>query len=299
MNTEPLVAGEANLELQAAVVDSFAQIAGWLAGIAAAGIIVYLTRQPAAMPQDEEAIGRIGPGPGQRLSSSALERQPVGSRHVVRTLFFAMSGLAICSFLYASAVDDAVTPGRLAVEIMFYSAALGTSVLALFYGVALMMLEHKVTRDAALSASWVLVVVGPAVVIRFVAGGAYEAWRMNSPSETSWSSPLPWGSAYAVSLALGSLWVVSRGMPTRPLRWLRDRLRARPATPAVAAFVCTTVGMVLSGVTFPTSSEFQPHPSLSWFALILGIVVVTYFAFACVSVLEERIGGRRILPTWR
>jgi MFS family permease len=275
----------ANGELVAAVADSYAQIAGLLAGLAAAGIIVYLTRQA--------VDGRQGPE-----APPTSERKPIGSRHVVRSLFFAMSALAICSFLYASAIDDAISPGRLALEMMFYGAALGTSVLALFYAVALMMLEHQVTRVAAASAYWMLVVVGPAVVLRFIAGAAYEGWRMANPSQTSWSSPLLVGSAYAVLLALGLLWVVSYGMPTRLLRSLRDKLRARPVAPAVAAFSFAAAGGLLSVFVSPATPDYVPHWVLSWAALFASSVAVTYFAFACVSVLGERIGGDRSLPVW-
>jgi hypothetical protein len=182
---------------------------------------------------------------------------------------------------------------------MFYGAALGTSVLALFYAVALMMLEHEVTRGAAASAYWMLVVIGPAMVLRFIAGAAHDGWRMRNPTETTWSSPLPVGTVYAVLLALGLLWVVSYGMPTRPLRRLRDRLRARPVAPPVAALTFAAAGGLLSVFLTPATPGYRPPPTLSWMALIVSGVAVTYFAFACVSVLGERVGGKRSLPVWR
>lgn len=319
----------------AAVAESYAQAAGWLAGIAAALLVVFLSRRLTVGSHDDpdnpDGSGAASGGapPDARYAS---EGKPVGSRHVVQALFFAMSALAICAFLYGSILDDAVAPGRLAIEMMFYGAALGTSVLALFYAVTLMMLEHLVTRTAARYAYWVLVIVGPGVVIRYLAGAAYEGWRLGTPSGSAWDSPLRLGTAIAVLVPLLMLGVIHRARIRRalgwvregetlnyqttalahvskidgvlrcvfgrPLGWARNRLRERPVAPAVTALVLAALAALGSSFIAPLDREHVPGPWVSWVALATGAVAITYFAFATFSVLAERVGEQPRLPVW-
>jgi hypothetical protein len=319
----------------AAVADSYAEAAGWLAGIAAALLVVYLTRHRADDTRDHESGppgGTSAQQPARRGPEYTSKGKPVGSRHVARALFFAMSALAICAFLYSSIVDDAVALGRLATEMMFFGAALGTSVLALFYAVTLMMLEYPVTRPAAKSAYWVLVIVGPGVVIRYIAGAAHEGWRLALPHESASGSPLLAGTATAVSLPLLMLGAIHRQRIRNAVGWVyaheghlkwataalahtakidgalrrigqplvrtRGWLRERPVAPAVAALAFAASATIGSSVVAPSDRNWTPNPVWSWIALGMGVLAIAYFALATFSVLAERVDGQPRLPIW-
>jgi hypothetical protein len=120
----------------AAVAESYSAISGWLAGIAAAGIVVYLARdsldkltgsdtKDATSGTDNGAVTSV-------TADSPAGQLPIQPYQVVGALFFSMSALAICAFLYSSVTDDTKVES-IATAMMIYGMVLGTSVLSLFY----------------------------------------------------------------------------------------------------------------------------------------------------------------------
>jgi hypothetical protein len=280
---------------------SYAAIAGWLAGIAAAGLVVYLTRHPEEDDAPHGSKGDIVKNDAPNRSTGKSIGKPIGPRHVVSTLFFSMAALAICAFLYASMTDDNMAAGRQSTALMFYGAVLGTSVLSLFYSVALMIFEHQGTRKAARSAYWVIVILGPAVVIRFIAGATYEGWRTHHQYDKAWVSPMSAGLIIAAILAVIFYRSVAGGISDRwPIGKIRDYFRDRPSAPAFGACMFAAAIAYSSGILSAQSNDFIPPEVLAWIALGVGVITLTVFALACASVLGVRVddGGRHTLADW-
>jgi len=138
-------------DLAAQSAQSYAWFAGILAGFAFAGLAVYLGRN-SNIPANASACPTVS--------------------EVAATLFYAMSSLTICTFLYISLVGY---PNyyRVFFAGLVYGPALGLSVLSLFYSMLLMMLEHDAIREAARHAPLVVIIAGPILVIRFLAYHSY------------------------------------------------------------------------------------------------------------------------------
>lgn len=173
-------------DLTAQSAQTYAWFAGILAGFAFAGLAVYL--------------GRNNDRP---VNASAC---PTVTQ-VAATLFYAMSSLTICTFLYISLVADP-NSYRVFLAGLVYGPALGLSVLSLFYAMLLMMLEHDAIKEAARHAPLVVIIAGPILVIRFLAYHLYWALQVrcgqpNSPDFLCRTDgPLWTGGIFVVTLGI-------------------------------------------------------------------------------------------------
>jgi hypothetical protein len=289
-------------------VQMYGQLAAVLAGFAFAGLVLYL--------------GREVNSPAGRRRRRATRGAP---NQVTEGLFYAMASLVVIAFLYASLAGERQEAlGKTLTAMLAYGIGFGLAVLSIFYAVTLMMLGHPQTSVAARRTIWVIVVVGPLVVMRFLAGVASDVWKRScGPScpDDVLLHPLMWG-----ALAIVALFVVSVMLIWDPrkkwLRWLRflrtftiwilrfrfvnrvtRRLRKEPLVPVRVAFVVSAlVGVASLGVSsLPSSWGDAPPMWVTYVALVAAVGVLAFFAVAAGSVLAPappRARNRRWVRNW-
>jgi hypothetical protein len=231
---------------------------------------------------------------------------PRTNRHIQRTkvaaaLFYAMVSLVMCSFLYASATTHASNAEqRVPAELLIYGIIFGVSVLTLFYSLTLMMYENSRTMDAAGYAYWAVVIAGPIVVLRFLTEAANSVWRTKCapecPSELL-PQPMTVGIISLAILLLFSVVITVFRLLSwwKPGRGILNALYPHPTFPAVVVFIlatCTAVGSLL--ITEPDG--FTLPSSFASVSLIVGAVILMFFALACGCVIGPRVDIG--LPDW-
>jgi hypothetical protein len=292
----------------AAVAGQYSAFAGLLTGFAFSGLVLY--------------IGRQASGSRRATVDSFAEPVTVRAADVAASLFYAMTSLGLCAFLYANLSGERPTSGRALTAMLLYGTVLGLSVLSLWYSLTLMMFEHELTKNAARYAYWGVVVVGPAIVMRFLAGLGHEAWEVrcavhpaDAPCEWKRVTPISVGFA-ALLLMLGlSALITALGIPRHrwagerrrhdeeltlfgrvwnaalaPLAKRRDMLAARPILPSVGVFALAVVVMLLSLFVTTRPADITPPHWLILGVLAAGFVLLGCFAFACGSIVGTRVG---------
>lgn len=152
-------------ELQAILPDNgpsaqmYGSLAAVLAGFAFTALVLYLGRQDSH------------PGGGTDTDDGHI-----APKFIVKTLFYAMSSLMICSFLYAHLASEAQLPHGALLGMSLSGLVFGPGVLSLFYALNLVMVNHAVTRSAAESTRWVVAAVGPSVIISLLTDLFDRAW---------------------------------------------------------------------------------------------------------------------------
>jgi hypothetical protein len=253
-----------------ATASGYASVAGFLAGVSFAALAIYLRRE------------------------GELPAKGIGAKQVTVTLFYAMASLVMSSFLYASITTQADDVERASAGLLLYGVVFGSSVLTLFYALTLMIYENPHTHFAAKYAYWVVVVAGPAVVLRFLVDAAQSTWRLRYPAmglREDWSVPLVVGVVFLAILISLSVLITVFGLLQRwsRTRSLRHWLAVRPAFPAVVVFVaaaCVTVGSMF--MTVPL--QFAPTNWFILLSLIAGFALLALFALACGCVVGSRVG---------
>jgi hypothetical protein len=232
----------------------------------------------------------LSTGHSEPYASGAIK---LGQKHVASALMFAVAALTVCAFMYAaaSAGDD---PLRLRIIMIPYGSALGVAVLALFYAVALMLFLNEATRPAARTAYWVIVILGPAVVVRFIAGAAFDVWRAQRQTVDSWS-PMTVGLGLGALLGVVLYLRVRRGMPAGgTLRSAQEWCLRRPTATGFVALLIAVAFAYIGGVFHTIDVSYLNHPAVPWLAVGLNVAVLGTFAFMCASVLGVLVdeGGR-------
>ncbi|MEJ3746154.1 hypothetical protein WEI85_23055 [Actinomycetes bacterium KLBMP 9797] len=294
----------------AAVAGQYSAFAGLLTGFAFSGLVLYIGRQASA--HQLTTVDRYAPPTAVRAAD------------VAASLFYAMTSLGLCAFLYANLSGERPTSGRALTAMLLYGTVLGLSVLSLWHSLTLMMFEHELTKNAARYAYWVVVVVGPAIVMRFLAGVCHEAWEVRCavhPTEApcGWRvTPVSVGLVLlflmlglsALITALGIPRYRRHGGPDRrddeftlfgrvwnaalaPLARRRDMLAARPSLPGVGVFLLAALVMLASLFVTTRSTTITPPHWLIFGVLVAGFFLLGCFAFACGSIIGTRVGVRQ------
>ncbi|WP_026928891.1 hypothetical protein [Glycomyces tenuis] len=277
----------------------YGSLAAVLAGFAFTGLVLYLGRQN-AHPVDG----------GRGAEGGRIE-----PKFIVKTLFYAMSSLMICAFLYAHLASKGPSPHQALLGLSLSGLVLGPGVLSLFYALNLVMVNHAVTRAAAESTRWVVAAVGPAVTISLLTDIFDRAWDFGCGGACpGWLSPRWWGFGIAVALAVVGLLITmppfTAGEPLRRrveamvrTRWLRrtsDLMRRWPDAPALLTLVLASIIAVTSMWSRGGAADLDPR---YWVHAVMGLmaVVMVAFAFATGSVLApmpfvrfRRIDGRKL-----
>jgi hypothetical protein len=232
---------------------------------------------------------------------------PVHRQHVMLTVFYATASLAMISFLYANLAGEAVSsplpwdptgpsypPPWAVTALLPYGVVFGLSVLMLFYGLTLIMLEQSIFGVAAWS-YWVVACVGPAVVIRFLitaAAAAREARCIGTRSLCGPGWPLSrWGMFWVVVIVgLIAATIILVGLDWPGIRLVRDWLADRPAFPAIVVFVIVSVMTGLVSLYF-TGQPFlyHPKPGVVTACFWLAVAAVEVFALTCGCVIGPRV----------
>ncbi len=253
---------------------TYASFAGIMTGFAFAGLTVYLERQERKSKEEKEKIRAF---------------------QVVTALFYAMSSLAICAFLYSSLAGES-DPGRALVAALIYGPVLGMAVLSLFYSMTLMMFEHNVTEKATRYAYQVVVYFGPALVIRFLASHSHSAYQdqckfsEKSVSQSCETTTLLWIGFISIVVILILSLVITRVATagTGILHKFRDFIAHRPASPSLFTFFITATVAIFSLFISTLNSGTIPD-LVAHFTLIIGSFLMASFAFLCGCVLNRRI----------
>lgn len=286
------------------IAQQYAAFASLLAGFAFTGLVLYIGRQ---------ASGR----------STWATPTDVRTSDIAATLFYAMLSLGTCAFLYANLSGERPTSGRALTAMLLYGTVLGLSVLSLFYSLTLMMFEHEVTKDAARYAYWAVVVVGPAMVMRFLTGVSHEAGLVrcgvhptDSPCEWEWITPRSVGFTAVLLMLLISALITALGIPRQrsdqhlshedltvfgrawnaaltPLAKRRDVLAASPTLPSVSVFILVVLMMLGSLFITTGRTTITPPHALIFTVLVLGFLCLGSLAFAWGSIIGTRVGVRQ------
>jgi hypothetical protein len=211
----------------AAIAKAYADFGGILVGFGFAVLFHYLTK--------------ADPDGQRRKKKNPEDPHPVRKAHVTMTVLYAMASLAMTSFLYASLAGEAPSspggqlesPPWAVAALLPYGVAFALSVLMLFYGLTLIMLEKKLTGVAAWS-YWMVACAGPAIVLRFLltAAGAARQAACQGTCGSIW--PLTRGQMFlaVAGMAVGTAAIMLIGMDWRGFRAVRDH----PAAPAIVLF---------------------------------------------------------------
>ncbi|MGQ0777276.1 MAG: hypothetical protein ACT4NY_23155 [Pseudonocardiales bacterium] len=270
---------------------TYAGFAGIMTGFAFAGLVVYLTR----------------PKPRQEKS----ENEHPTAVEVVTALFYAMSSLAICTFLYSSLAGEPDHSDRALMAGLTYGPALGISVLSLFYSMTLMMFEHEVTQKSAQSAFRVVVIIGPIVVLGFLTSHSYLVSQAvcDRSDRTLIASCHTYDSLYIgaslfVPLAamLGVVFLPSRAVIAKFLpagiKNFRDRStftkRTRPSEYAFGIASLATVASVI--ITIQDSDTVIPN-RFEHYTLAFGSFLLIIFTFLSGCVLKKMVPPPEADPT--
>jgi hypothetical protein len=277
----------------------YGSLASVLAGFAFTGLVLYLERQnnrPVTEGHGRD-VGKIEP------------------KVIVKTLFYAMSTLMICAFLYAHLASQTQPPHRALLGMALSGLVLGTGVLSLFYALNLVMINHAVTRAAAESTRWVVAAVGPAVVISLLTDLFDNAWDFGCDGACpGWLSPRWWGFAMSAGLAAVGLLITMPPFSFREplrrssqtvvrIRWLRrisTMLGRWPDLPVLLTLVLASTIAVTSMWSRDAAADLDPR---YWVHTVMALETLTMvaFAFATGSVLAplpfvrfKRIDGRKL-----
>jgi hypothetical protein len=253
----------------------YGSLAAVLAGFAFTALVLYLGRQ------------NSHPGGGHDTDDGHI-----APKFIVKTLFYAMSSLMICSFLYAHLASEAQLPHRALLGMSLSGLVFGPGVLSLFYALNLVMVNHAVTRSAAESTRWVVAAVGPSVTISLLTDLFDRAWDDGCAAACpEWLSPRWWGFAMAAGLAVvGLLITMPPFTPREPLRrsvevmvrarWVRRTsglMRRWPDAPALLTLVLASIIAVTSMWSRGGAADIDPR---YWVHGVMALMAVTMVAFA-------------------
>jgi hypothetical protein len=231
---------------------------------------------------------------GKQKDPTQVGREhPIRRTEVAATLFYGMASLAISSFLYASLTTQVEDPKKVAAALLLYGVIFGASVLSFFYSLTLMTYENPDTRSAAKAAYWVVVIVGPAVVLRFLADAAQGAWnsrRTGTCSLESWSPPLISGIVILLFLVIFSILISQNRIFEKwsPLHGVCNWLCVRPVLPTTIIFIfAASVAVIAMLVTEPVN--YMPSEYFIWLSFIGGFILLAFFALACGCVVGPRL----------
>lgn len=293
----------ADLGVTASTYASFAEI---MTGFSFAAIAIYLAYESAkgkhsteGKDKQEDNAGETEHSSRNRYNTKEGSKQklpvvvgreyPIRRTQVAATLFYGMASLAISSFLYASLTTQVESAPKVAAALLLYGVIFGASVLAFFYALTLMTYEHADTRRAAKAAYWVVVIIGPAVVLRFLADAAQGAWNSGTSTPENWSPPLLGGIIIiAVLLSISVLVSLKRIFEKwTALHGVCNWLCVRPVLPAFVIFICSAV-VALAGILVTEPIKFVPSAYFIWGSLIGGFFLLAFFALACGCVVGPR-----------
>jgi hypothetical protein len=220
---------------------------------------------------------------------------PIRRSEVAATLFYAIASLAISSFLYANLTTQ-VNPSKVVAATLLYGIIFGLSVLTFFYALTLMTYCNSYTQGAAKAAYLMVVIVGPAIVLRFLADAAQDAWNSGGThacSPQSWSPPLIIGIVLLLLLLVGSIAISVRHIFEKraKLYFICNWLCTRPVLPALVIFVIAAITAGASIVVTEPANFVLPEPMI-WVSLVGGFLFLAFFALACGCVIGPRVGSR-------
>jgi hypothetical protein len=271
----------------ASAAGAYATFGFLLVGFAFTGLFYYLTQRrkqedrPSA-PAPASAQGKLPPP------------DLIETRHVTVAVLYAMASLLLTSLLYIELASQAAPSGPSAASppwtlaaLVPYGVAFSLSVLMLFYGLTLIMVEQS--SPVASWSYWVVACVGPAVALRFLLAAGAQARAVTCRCTPGW--PLSrWGIAAMVVLAAGvAAFFMLKGLDWPVGRGLLKRLMNRPAAPSILVFVGVAVMAGLLSVYFSGRGPHYRASSVVMPYVWIGVGAVFLFALFCGCVIGPRV----------
>lgn len=296
----------ADLSSTASTYASFAEI---LTGFSFAALAIYLAYEPARGVHSEVALNSLSSRGIKKYSTKdsngrqkhpfqVAKERPIRRTQVAATIFYGMASLAISSFLYASLTAQAADPEKAVTLVLIYGVVFGLSVLSFFYSLTLMTYENTSTRAAAKSAYLVVVIVGPAIILRFLSDAAQSASIFRCTTHACrgqrFSQILIIGMVILFALLALSVAVSNfRIFETRTwLYGICNTLCARPVAPAFSIFIfASTVTIAGTGIADWVNPKFAPAGWILGLSLTVGAILLALFALACGCVIGPRVNA--------
>jgi hypothetical protein len=282
------------------IIQANATFGDLLVGFAFAGLCVYIARKPGE--EKPKPCQKNPPGSFGKMterSKSGRETLSIEVRDVTAAVFFAMVSLAMSSFLYSNLVGITQSEPRVAaMAVLSYGIIFALSVLSLFYGVVLMMLESESTAEVAKTAYWVVTIAGTVIVLRFLADSARDVLLSRCRPHTACNVPgvlSLWGIGCTLLIAalLSVLITVKfQEFPKsheRELGGVVGALGRHPAWPPGIVFIAAVLVTTLESLYFNTrSASFMPSDWLIYSSYSASLLLVALFALACGRVVAPR-----------
>ncbi len=262
----------------------YAAFGMFLAGVAVTCVVIYLGQQRAR-------DGNIHKLEAAGQSEVEVKGEYATSGNITASLLYAIAGLVACSFLYGSLSGHGQSEAASIVMIL-NGAVFGLSVLSLFYSLTLMMLQNPATKHAARPAYWIVVSVGPALVMRFQSSASFHGWQIQCDRvkcEWSWwSSPAAIGLGLVLLLLIASVVIARVEIPEGGrLEQLRDKLAQNVVlAPAIAFWLAA--GTIIASLLV-TTTEIMTNAFFNYGVQALAFVVLAGFAIACSCVIGSRL----------
>jgi hypothetical protein len=283
---------------------SYASFAEIMTGFSFAALAIYLayessTGRHSTEESEDENSGGNDDSPIRwenvkgKLPVQVGIEYPIRRTKVAATLFYAMASLAISSFLYASLTVQVEDVTKVAATLLIYGVVFGASVLAFFYALTLMTYENKASRMAAKAAYWVVVIVGPTIVLRFIADAAQGAWNSRCSRACvpeSWSPPLVGGVVILLFLLAISILISKTRIFERwaALHDVCNWFCIRPVLPAFVIFAFSVV-IAIADIWVVEPVNYVPSEIFIWTSLIGAFLLLAFFALACGCVVGPRL----------
>jgi hypothetical protein len=253
---------------------AYSTFGGVLAGLAFAGLCIYLSRW-----QDPDKTEENG--------------NDIKVRHVGAAVFYAMISLAISAFLYANLSGVAESaPNAAVTALLSYGIVFSLSVLSLFYSVALMTLANPSTKDVAKHAYWAVTIAGTIVVLRFLAETARDALIARCGNICGASSILsPWGIGLTLVIAASlSVFITIELLEREPIGKLGKLTNYPTAAPLVVFSAAVLVTTAQSLYLNTRGRSYKPSVELIYLSYAASIFLIILFAMACGRVVVPRAG---------
>ncbi|RSM38968.1 hypothetical protein DMB66_58610 [Actinoplanes sp. ATCC 53533] len=230
----------------------YSQLAGVLAGIAFAALLLYVTR-------------------------ASKEVRDAGDQVVIANLTAAVAALILCAASYAVLAGAPNSIGSASLATIIYGLPFGMSVLLLFYALAIIFRQRPALRIISRISMYVVAAGGPVWVFCYVTMAAMTAVSLRCGPGCEDRPPLV--TPVVVGLALIAVLVVGSFASIRVRRFGPTILGAEvsPMLPAVIVLLATFAAGA-SSLAFPLLGvDYQPSDTLLTLLLSVDFIALLIF----------------------
>jgi hypothetical protein len=267
---------------------AYVAFAGVLTGFGFTSMVSYLTREEKTNAKD--------------TSTSKSKLRAIAIDDVVATLFYSTISLGMSAFLYATLIGRSDNQSLVIAAMLPYGVAFGLSVVAFFYSLTLMMFERDIPKRAMQYAYWIVVSIGPAMVLSFLIGSARNSWQVRECPDQRNPCQIPfwfrwWFTVgFLVVVVVLSVMMAVLAQQRSKGTGVRLNLSRRPVLPCIMAVAFTFfIVIVIYPYLSARTDNYLPSSAFTYINFAIGFIFLEFFAFICGCVVGQRIeiGKRR------